>query len=282
MRERLDPACARPLLRADDDARRPVGHPGRVAGRRRALGVEDRLQRGELLERRVAADALVRGQVADGDDLVLEEPGVLRSRGTLVRPVRPRVLVLAGDAELARHGGCLLDHVEAVERRREAVEDHVVEHLAVAEAVAEAPLGQQIRRARHRLHATRHDDVVATGRDHQLCDLDRADRGGADLVDRVRGHLLRDARPDRRLARRRLSDAGLEHLAHDDVPDVLAGDPGALEPGANRDRAELRRRHGGEPATDPAEGRADGRDDDCARHAVSLAAEVQSDAALAA
>ena len=242
--------------------------PGSVPRRRRPLRVEDRLQGGELLEGRVAADALVRRNPVDRDDLVVEATGVLRRGGPLVGSQRPRVLILARDPELPRHDGCLLDHVEAVERRGEAVEHHVVEYLAVTEPVAEPPLREEIRRARHRLHPAGHDDLVASGGDHQLRDLDRADRGRADLVDRVGGHLLRDPGPDRRLSRRRLADACLEHLPHDDVADVLGCDAGSLEPRADRDRAELGRRDVRETPSDPAEGRADRRDDHGASHTV--------------
>src|SRR2546430_2216978 len=57
-REWLQPAAPRELLRADDDARRTVVHPGRVAGWRRPLWVEHGLQRRELLVRGIAAHAL--------------------------------------------------------------------------------------------------------------------------------------------------------------------------------------------------------------------------------
>ena len=40
-------------------------------------------------------DRLVRGHVADRDDLVVEAARVLRGRGALVRAERPRVLLLA-------------------------------------------------------------------------------------------------------------------------------------------------------------------------------------------
>src|SRR5579862_1531777 len=47
-REWLDAPPLRPLLARDDDARRAVVHAGRIAGSRRSLGIEDRLQRSEL------------------------------------------------------------------------------------------------------------------------------------------------------------------------------------------------------------------------------------------
>ncbi len=265
-RQRLDPAPLRPLLRADDDARAAVCDPGSIAGGRRALRVEHRTKRGERLERRVPADALVRGDLSDGDDLVIEPARVLRGRRALVRARRPCVLVLAGDPEIARDDRRLLDHVQSVEGRREPVENHVVEHLAVAQPVAETRLRQQIRRARHRLHSAGHDDVVTAGGDHQLGDFDRADGRGAHLVDRVRGNLLRDPSGDRRLARGRLARTCLEHLAHDDVAHLLGVDAGPLEPRADRDGAELGRGNVGETASETAERRANSAHDHCPRH----------------
>ena len=244
--------------------------PGRVARRRRPFRIEDRLQRCKLLDGRVATDALVGVEIADGDDLLGEDPGILRRRGARLRARRPRVLRLAGDLELARDARRLDDHVVAVERRREPVEHHVVDHLAVAEPVAEARLRQQVRRVRHRLHAARHDDVVPAGADHQIGQLDRPDRGGADLVDRVGGDFLRDPRANGRLPCGRLADAGLEHLAHDDVADLGGIDACALEPCPDRDRAELRRRVAGETAAEPAERRSHRRDDHRARHGASV------------
>ena len=48
-------------------------------------------------------------------------------------------------------------------------------------------------------------------------DADRADARGAHLVDRLGGHLLRDAALDLSLARGDLALAGLQHLAHHDL-----------------------------------------------------------------
>ena len=52
--------------------------------------------------------------------------------------------------------------------------------------------------------------------------------------------------------------AGLEHLAHHDVLDLLGLDVGALERGLDRDAAELGRLQGGEAAAELADGRAGG------------------------
>ena len=82
--------------------------------------------------------------------------------------------------------------------------------------------------------------LVIAGADHRVGDLDSADRGGADLVDRVRRDLDRNARPDRGLPGRRLAYPRLEHLAHDDVLDLVRLEPGPLESGLDRDPAQLR------------------------------------------
>src|SRR5205085_5593682 len=113
---------------------------GRVAGGRRALRVEDGLQRGKPLVRAVAAHALVGSDLADGDDLVVEAPRVLRRRRALVRAQRPAILVLARDTELARDERGLLDHVPVVEARGEPVVRHQVDERAVAEPIAETRL----------------------------------------------------------------------------------------------------------------------------------------------
>ena len=117
------------------------------------------------------------------------------------------------------------------------------------------------------------DHVVPPGGDHQLGELERPDRRCADLVDRVRGNLLRNPRADRCLPRGRLARARLEHLAHHHVADVVGLDVGALEAGADRDRPQLGRRNLRETASEPAERRSNRRDDDGASHcAVSVAA----------
>ncbi len=119
--------------------------------------------------------------------------------------------------------------------------DHRVEHLRVAHAVAEAGLWEQIGRLGHRLHAPADADLQVASANRLVEHDRRAQPGGADLVDRLGGDLLGDVGLDLRLARGDLSLAGLQHLPHDDVLDLLGLDGGTLERGADRDRAELGR-----------------------------------------
>ena len=185
-------------------------------------------------------DALVRGHALNGNDLVVVAPCVLRRRGALLRPVRPGVLLLAADPELARDHRVVLHHVQRVVGVREAVEDHRVDQLAVTQPVAEARLLQQVRRVRHRLHPAGDDHLVIAGADHRVRDLDGADRRGADLVDRVRGRLLRQPGTDRRLARGRLARTRLEHLSHDHVLGLVRLEADSLERRLDHDRRRAR------------------------------------------
>ena len=78
--------------------------------------------------------------------------------------------------------------------------------------------------------------------------------GGAHLVDRLRGHLLGDAPLDLGLARGDLALAGLEHLAHDDVLNFAADDPGALQSLLDGGPAQLGGVQRGEAAAELADG----------------------------
>ncbi len=213
----------------------------------RALLADEAGQRGELLERGVPARALVdlddRALLAPvdghGHDLLGHAPLVDRLERELVRAQRPAVHVRARHLELVADLGRLDEHLLARERVGEPVVDHRVEHLRVAHAVAEARLRQQVGSLGHRLHAAADADLHVAGADRLVEDHRRAQPRRADLVDRLRGDLLGDAGLDLRLARGDLPLPGLQHLAHDDVLDLLGLDAGALERRADRQPAEL-------------------------------------------
>ena len=245
--ERLLAVGRRPLLRGQHERAAAVVDAGRVARRVRALLAHQPRERRELLERRVPAGALV-----DLDDRVAlaaldvtdtissdRRPSSVAFSAQLVRAQRPAVEIGAGHLELVADLGRLDEHLLARERVGEPVVDHRVEHLRVAHAVAEARLRQQIRSLGHRLHAPADADLQVAGADRLVEDHRRAQPRGADLVDRLRGDLLGDAGLDLGLARGNLSLAGLQHLAHHDVLDLLGLDPGALERRPDRHRAEL-------------------------------------------
>ena len=93
--------------------------------------------------------------------------------------------------------------------------------------------------------------------------------GQADLVDRDRGDVHRDAALDRGLAGGDLPGAGLDDLAHDHVVDLVAGDAGLLQRALDGDAAEV----GGGLVLETAEQAADRgartRDDDGSGHDAS-------------
>ena len=228
--------------RRDDHARGAVVHARRVPGRRRPLRIEDGL------ERRRASRASCRGGRS--------RPPSTSPTGTISSAKRPASCAAAARwCERNAHASCssrempssratyevCCDHVQLVEGRGEPVEDHRVDQRAVAEPVAEARLLEEVRRVRHRLHPAGDDELGVAGADHRVGDLDRADRRRAHLVDRVRRRLDRQPGADRRLPRRRLAGARLQHLAHDHVLGLVGLEADALERRPDRDRAELGR-----------------------------------------
>ena len=139
--ERLPPEGPRARLAREDDGRGAVGQRTRVAGGDRPmLAIEDRPQRAELLQGRVAADVVV---VGDGvpvevhrSDLRAETPVVPTRGGALVAPKRPRVLIAPRYPVHRRHTLGRLTHRQAGRRladarsdRRDVREPHLREAL---------------------------------------------------------------------------------------------------------------------------------------------------------
>ena len=111
-------------------------------------------------------------------------------------------------------------------------------------------------------------ELEVAGADRLVGEADRPHPRGADLVDRLRGDLLRDPGLDLRLARRDLPLAGLQHLAEDHLLDLVGADLGALQRRLDHVAAELRRALGGQcPAHLPERG-ARGAEDDGLRHRI--------------
>ena len=85
---------------------------------------------------------------------------------------------------------------------------------------------------------------AAAGLDHQVGQVDGVEAREAHLVDGGGGHGHGDAGVGRGLAGGDLAGAGLEHLAHEHVVDLLGATPGPLEGGLDGEAAEV---GGGEP-----------------------------------
>ena len=111
----------------------------------------------------------------------------------------------------------------------------------VAVAVAGPGAGQQVRAVGHRLHAAGHDHVELAVADQLVGHRDRVQPGQAHLVHRHRGHRHRDAALDRGLPGGDLPGPGLDHMTHDHVVDLVAGDPGPVQGGFDGEPAQVHR-----------------------------------------
>ena len=238
-----------PLLGGQHERSGAVVDAGGVArGVGSALG--DRLELGQRLERRLGARALVAldGRLAllgghrHGGDLLREPALVGGLHGELMAAQREAIQIGAGHLELLGDLRRLRGHHLAREGVGEAVVGHRVNRVDVAHAEAEARLGQQIGRPRHRLHAAR-DGELEVACAHSLVDqADGPQARGTDLVDRLGGDLLGNPRLDLGLPGRDLALTRLQHLAHHHVLDLVGLDLGALERGLDRRRRRARSR----------------------------------------
>lgn len=99
--------------------------------------------------------------------------------------------------------------------------------------------GQVVRYVGHALHATGHHHVVVAQHDALGAEHQRLHAGGAHLVDGGARGRFRDSGAKCRLTRRSLAHAGLQDIAEDHFVDVVAGDAGALETGADCNRTQF-------------------------------------------
>ena len=143
----------------------------------------------------------------------------------------------------------------------QAVQEHVVQNLAVAHAVAAARAVEQIGGVRHALHAAGDHDVGRARRDEVVREHDGLHAGAAHLVDGGAGRRFRQARAERGLAAGRLALACREHAAEDHFFDVIARESRPLDGGPDRGGAELGRLHVLEVALEAAHRRARRTDD---------------------
>jgi len=142
------------------------------------------------------------------------------------------------------------------------VEEHVVLDLAMAEPRTATHLGQQIGRIGHAFHAARHHHRAVSGEQLVMGNHGGFHPRSAHLVERRGRHVLRQARREGRLARRRLALSGTKHIAHDDLVHLIGRNTGTLQCSLDGNAAEFGRTHGGEFALKPAHRRSGGTCDD--------------------
>ena len=137
-----------------------------------------------------------------------------------------------------------------------------IDDFAVAHSEAFANARQQVRRAAHRLHAAGYRDVDVADGDALCCEHHGLEAGAADLVDRQRGDVIREAAVQSRLAGRVLPVTGLDDVAHDAFVDNRGIDAGARDGFAHDPGAEIGGRQILERAKKLSRGGSDGGDDD--------------------
>ncbi len=139
--------------------------------------------------------------------------------------------------------------MDVLEGAPESVIDDGIDDLAVAHAIAGAPLWQQIRRVAHAFHAARDIEVAVARFDGLRGEHDRLEARPADLVDGDGGNVYRHTAADGRLPRGRLSLASGDDVAHNHFIDLAGWDTTrAFDSRANHPRAKLRGRKGRERA----------------------------------
>ena len=268
-----------PLVAGDHQRAGAVVDARRVAGRVAAVLHEDRRQLGERLDARVAPRRLV--DLDDGVALLALDRDRARSPRAAGprRSPRPRADASAATTRPCRRGSARAPAATSLASWAMCLPENgfVSPSLIIPSIALPSPIRKPKRACLSRYGAFDIDSIpppTPTSRSPARIAVSSmpvgADAGGADLVDRLRGDLLRDAGLELRLARGDLPLAGLEHLAHHDVLDLLGLDLRTLERGLDRGRAELGRVEARKAASELADRRTGGGEDHGLGHRHSL------------
>ncbi|MNS50666.1 hypothetical protein D3C72_833200 [compost metagenome] len=272
-RQRLQAACRGIFFGQQDHGSGAIGNAGGTGGGHAAVLLEGRAQGRDLGDVRTAG-LLVAGDLdvtlAGGDlhrnDLVGEGAVGLGCLCALDRLDGVGVLLFAGELVLVHGAFGKFAHGLAVVGVDQAVVGHVVHGLEVAETVAGARVGQQMRGVGHRFHATGDHDLGRAGLDQVMTEHDGLHARTTDLVEGGRADRQRDAGGDRCLAGRGLAEVGRQHAAHQDFGDVAGRNARLFQRGGDGGRAEGRGRNAVELAEEGADGSALGGGDDDVGH----------------
>src|SRR5690606_15180012 len=142
----------------------------------------------------------------------------------------------------------------------EPVMEHAVEERLVAHGETSARAERVVGSLAHRLHAAADDDLGLSQSNRPSAREDWLKPGAADFVDRYGRSLVGETGRERRLARGRLTDAGLEDVSHVHSVDAGTGEASVGEGGRDGGGAQLRRgerREGAEEGADRRAARAD-------------------------
>ena len=183
------PQLSRLLRRHQQHRRRAIANLAAVARSDDAIGLERRLERGQLLQRRIAADALVAGEARavgqrDSHDLAVEVAVIGRRRRQLMAVQAKGVKLLAGDFPLRG------DHLGGKPLMRQRI--HLQQRRR--ERMAARGDGRADGQARHALDARANGDVADTRGDQIGGEVDGLLAGATLAIHRRRGYLDGEAR----------------------------------------------------------------------------------------
>ena len=196
------------------------------------------------------------------DQLTEEDVDVKPAPGRISRTERQWILHRARDAVLL---GDLLAgdaHVEVVVDVPQAVPDHRVDQLAVAEAHARARFRQQVRRVAHALHAAGDDHFGIARADRLGREHHALEARAADLVDREGADAVGNPGLARRLTSGVLAEPRLQHVAHDHLLDGVGRHARAAQGLGDGERSEIRRPEAREGALELGDRGTTGTDED--------------------
>src|SRR5688572_8643806 len=135
-----------------------------------------------------------------------------------------------------------VSHVPVLERAPEAVMDQKVNGRLIPQAITVACTWHRIGNVRHRFHSAG-DNEIGVAEPYRLGRQRYGTQPGtADHVHGKCGYFRRKTRLHRRLARRSLTDTGLNYTSHDHFVDFRGIDSRSLDRFLDRDRSKLRRR----------------------------------------
>ena len=226
---------------------RAVVDTGAAGGGDGAVFLEGRLERRDFVELD-AARALVGGYQHLAAATFDRHRGDLGGKcATLDRRLGPLhagsgkgVLLGAGEAVL---GGAVLAKgahgATALVGVFQAVEHQVVKNAVVPDAVAPARLGQQVGRVGHALHAAGHQHVGAAGQQHVMRQHGCAHPRAAHLAQRDGAGTVGQASFESGLARRRLTLACHQAVAHQHLVHLPRRHAGALHRSGNGRAAQV-------------------------------------------
>jgi hypothetical protein len=140
----------------------------------------------------------------------------------------------------------------------QAVAKQAVVELSVSEAITPAATLNEVGRLIHALHAARDGRIGVTQKDLLRRRHNRLRPRTANTVHRHRGDGHWQAGLHRRLTGRIHLRSGLNDIAHRHGLDLVGPEPGSLDRGADRDGAQIRRRHVLQGPAERADCRADG------------------------